>query len=119
MTFRTKAVECEKGLNWYHKDCGGISHELYKSISEKFGSAKCERHECERRECELTITGVKIFLPNVDDIVRTVKGDPSVLLQAANKSHPKLQFKLETLNENVDLADLDFNINVGGNKQVK
>ena len=90
-----------------------------KAYKKNFGSASCEKHERERRECELTITGVKSFLLNVDDIVRTVKGEPSVLLQAANKSHPKLQFVLGTPNQNVDLAVLDFNINVGDNKQVK
>ena len=27
MTFRTKAVECQVFLNWYHKNCDGISEE--------------------------------------------------------------------------------------------
>ena len=56
----------------------------------------------ERREGELRMTGGKLFLRYVDDIVRTVKGDPSVVLHVANKLQPKLKFTLET-NENCDL----------------
>ena len=42
-----------------------------------------------------------------------------MVLHAANKLHPNLQFTLETPNENVDLAFLDIIISVDGKKQVK
>ena len=94
--FRTQAVEWEDCLNWYHKNCGGILDEDYKVISKKVWLCKL----CiERRECELTMTGVKFFLRFVDNTVRTVEGDPNVVLHAANKLHPNLQLTLETPNE--------------------
>ena len=34
---------------------------------------------------------VKVFLRYVDDIVRTFKGNPGVVLKAAKKLHPNLQ----------------------------
>ena len=32
--------------------------------------------------------------------MRTIEGDPSVVLQAANKLHPTLQLTVEKINEN-------------------
>ena len=65
------------------------------------------------------MTDVELFLRYIDDIVRTVKGEPSVILHAANKLHPNLQFTLETPKESGELAFLDNNINLDGNRQVK
>ena len=49
-------MECKDCSIWYHKDCGDISDEGYKDISEKNWFCKlCN----EKRECELTMTGVK------------------------------------------------------------
>ena len=62
---------------------------------------------------------MKLFLRCLDDIVRTAKGDPSVILQDADEFHPNVQFTLETPNENGDLAFLDTNKNIDGNTQVK
>ena len=44
-------------------------------------------------EADRTENGVKVFLRYVEDIVRTVKGDPWVILEVANKLHPNFQFK--------------------------
>ena len=41
---------------------------------------------------------MKLFLRYVDDIVRTVRREPSCLLDAANSLHPNLQFILEETN---------------------
>ena len=46
----------------------------------------------------------------MDDIVRTVKGNPELVLEAANKLHPNLQFTKEELNSNSNLAFLDLNV---------
>ena len=46
----------------------------------------------------------------MDDIVRTVKVDPELVLEAANKLHPNLQFTKEELNSNSNLAFLDLNL---------
>ena len=45
-----------------------------------------------------------------EDIVRTIKGDPNVVLQAANKLDPNLQFTVETPNQNYDSTFLENNI---------
>ena len=59
---------------------------------------------------------MELFLHYVDDIVRIVKGNPSVVLLAANNLHPNLQFTLEKPSENAELAFVDNNTNVEGNK---
>ena len=49
--------------------------------------------------------------------VRTVKGDPGIVLEAANKLHPNLQFTIEELDSNSNLDFLDFNVNVDSGKK--
>ena len=48
----------------------------------------------------------------MDDIVRTVRGEPSCVLNAANSLHPNLQFTLEEVISEGNLRFLDLNINV-------
>ena len=55
---------------------------------------------------------MKLFLRYVDDIVRTVRGEPSCLLDAANSLHPNLQFTLEKTNSEGSLPFLDLNMNL-------
>ena len=57
-----------------------------------------------------SVQQAKLFLRYVDDIVRTVKGDPEKVLRAANLLHPNLQFTIETPNTNGKLAWLDLHI---------
>ena len=52
----------------------------------------CSQKQQEEYRAE---NGVKVFLRYVDDIVRTVKGDPGLVLEAANKLHPNLQFTIK------------------------
>ena len=54
---------------------------------------------------------MKLFLRYVDDHVKTVRGEPSCLLDA-NSLHPNLQFTLEESNSKVKLPFLDLNINI-------
>ena len=61
---------------------------------------------------------MKLFLRYVDDIVRTVRGEPSCLLDAANSLHPHLQFNLEKTNSEENLPFLDLNINVSQARRV-
>ena len=53
----------------------------------------------------------------MDDIVRTVKGDPGVVLEAANKLHQNLQFTIEELDSNGNLDFLDLNVNMDSAKR--
>ncbi|XP_063728136.1 uncharacterized protein LOC134855525 [Symsagittifera roscoffensis] len=75
--------------------------------------ARCK----EQRDQEKPTENVKAFLRYVDDIVRTVKGDPDIVLKAANELHPNLQFTIENPDSNGDLAFLDLNINVDSRKK--
>ena len=61
--------------------------------------------------------GVKVFLRYEDDIVRTVKADPGVVLEAANKLHPNFQFTIKEFDSNRNLAFLDLNVNVDSGKK--
>ena len=71
-----------------------------------------------QQEADRTVNGVKVFLRYEDDIVRTVKGDPGVVLEASNKLHPNLHFTIEELDSNGNLAFLDLNVNVDWAKKV-
>ena len=48
------------------------------------------------RKKSKSVQQAKIFLRYVDDIVRTVKGDPEKKLRAANLLYPNLQLTIET-----------------------
>ena len=114
VTYRTKGVECEACLIWYHLGCGNISESKYADIAEIvwfFMTYKAQQ------EADRTVNGVKIFLSYKDDIVRTVKGDPGVVLGAANKLHPNLQFTIEEIDSNGNLAFLDLKVKVDSGKK--
>ena len=61
---------------------------------------------------------MKLFLRYVDDIVRTVRREPSCLLDAANSLHSNLQFTLEKPNLEGNSPYLDLNINVSQGTRV-
>ena len=75
---------------------------------------------CRRKqqEADRTENSSKVFFRYVEDIVRTVKGDPGVVLEAANKLHPNLQLTIEELDNNGNLVVLDLNVNVDLGKKV-
>ena len=49
-----------------------------------------------------------MFLRSVNNIVRTVRANPGVVLEAATKLHPKLQFTIEKLDSDGNLAFFDL-----------
>ena len=61
---------------------------------------------------------MEFFVKYVDDFVRTIRGEPSCLLKAANALHPNLQFTLEETNSEGNLPILDLNIHVSQGKGV-
>ena len=102
-------------LNWYYLGCGNISESEYVDIAETvWYCMTCKKQQ----EADRPVNVVKIFLRYVDDIVRTVRGDPGFVLDIANKSHPKLQFTIGELDSNGNLAFLDLNFNVDSAKKV-
>ena len=115
VTYRSKGVECESCLNWYHLKCGKISDDVYASITEIVWY--CESC-CRAKNKEKDTPQVKLFLRYVDDIVRTVRGEPSCLLDAANSPHPNLQFTLEKTDSEGNLPFLDLNKNVSQGRRV-
>ena len=115
VTYRSKVVECESCRNWYHLNCGKISDDVYASITEIVWY--CEGC-CRAKNKEKVISQVKLFLRYVDDIVRTVRGEPSCLLDAANSLHPNLQFTLEKTYSEGNLPFLVLNINVSQGRRV-
>ena len=56
---------------------------------------------------------MNLFKRYVDDIICTVRGDPGEYLKSANSLHNNLQFTLEKVNMERNLAFLDINVNVG------
>ena len=59
-----------------------------------------------------------MFLGYVDDLVKTVRGEPSCLLDAANSLYPNLQFTLDKTNSEGNLPFLDLNISVSQGRRV-
>ena len=115
ITYRSKRVECECCRNWYHLKCGKISDDKYASITEIVWY--CESC-CRAKKKEKDTPQVTFFLRYVDDIVRTVRVEPSCFLDAANYLHPNLQFTLEETNSVVNFPFLDLNINVSQDRVV-
>ena len=61
---------------------------------------------------------MELFLRYLDDIVRTVRGEPSCLLDAASSLPPNLQFTLEGINSEGNLPLLGLNINLSQGRGV-
>ena len=57
-----------------------------------------KQQETDRNESKF-----EFFLRNVDEIVRTMRGEPGVVLEAANKLHPNGLLTIETLDSNGNL----------------
>ena len=94
----TKTACAHVAVGKSHIDQRGLNSrvaEVYASITEIVWY--CESC-CRAKNKEKDATQVKLFLRYVDDIVRTVRGEPSCLLDAANSLHPNLQFTLEKTN---------------------
>ena len=115
ITYRSKGVECESCRNWYHLKCGKISDDVYASITEIVWYFETS---CRAKNKEKDTPQVKLFLRYVDDIVRTVRGEPSCLLDADNSLHPNLQFSLEKTNSEGNSPFLDLNKNVSQGRRV-
>ena len=67
---------------------------------------------CPAKNKEKVTSQVKLFLRYVEDIIWTVRGEPSCVLDAANSLHPNMQFTLEETNSEGKLPFLDLNINI-------
>ena len=70
------------------------------------------------REKFKSVQQAKFFLRYVDDTVRSVKGDPTKVLRAANLLHLSLQLTIESPNTNWKLAILDLQFSIDENRKV-
>ena len=115
VTYTSKGVECQSCRNSYLSKCGKVSDDVYASLTE---IVWCCESCCGAKNKESDTPQVKLFLRYVDDIVRTVRGEPVCLLDAANSLHPNLQFTLEKTNSEGILPFLDLSINVSQGRLV-
>ena len=95
--------------NWYHLKCGKRSDDA-KITEIDWYCESCRRTKNKEKDTPQ----MKLFLRYVDDIVRTVRGEPTCLLDAANSLHPNLQFTLEKTNSEGNLPFLDLNKCIAG-----
>ena len=103
VTYRTKGVECEACSNWYHLGCGNIWESEYADVAEiVWYCIACKKQQEADR----------------DDIIRIVKGDPGLVIEAASKLNPNLQFTIEELDSNGNLAFLNLTVNLDSGKKV-
>ena len=107
MTTRSRGVECETCWRWFHIACQNIPLDQYSNITEVVWN--CSYCESEK-DTDSQVAMAQVFDRYVDDIVRTVKGDPQLLLQQANKLHTNLQFTLETMDATKGLPFLDMRV---------
>ena len=61
---------------------------------------------------------MKLYKSYVDDIICTVRGDPDEYLKFANSLDNNLQFTLEKINMEGNLAFLQINVNVSSKSKV-
>ena len=74
--------------------CGNILESEYVDTAKPvWYCMNCKKHQ----EADRTQNGVKLLLGCVNDIFRTIKGNPVVVLGAANKLHPILQLIIKNL----------------------
>ena len=104
MTYRTERIESEACLNWYYLGWGNISVSECADLAEiLWYCVTCKKQQ----QADRTENDVEVFQRYKDDIVRTVESDPGVVLEAANELHPNLQFTIEQLDSNGNLAFLN------------
>ena len=112
--FRGKRVECESCNNWFHTKCPGIFDTEYQTMQEIVWICSY----CTEKGRKDDTLELKSFKRYVDDIVRTVKGNPLDFLEYANSLHQNLQFTLEAPNGSGDFEFLDLNINLNQDRKI-
>ena len=115
VTYRSKGVENECCRNWYQINCRKVSDEVYAFMTEVVWY--CESCCCSKNK-EKDTPQVQLFLRYGDEIVRTVRGEPSCVLGATNTFHRNLQLTLEETNSAGKLLFLDINKNVSQDRGV-
>ena len=107
--------ECEKCEKWVHIVCQNNSKEQY----DQMGDVVWVFSHCKNKtDWDTGKKKRKLFERYVDDIICTVKDDPGKLLNRVNKLHNNLEFTIERLNENRELAFLDMRVHDDINRKI-
>ena len=114
VTFRGRGVECDSCKNWFHARCQKISNDEYANKQDVV--LICTY--CNNQQIVGPNEEMKLFKRYVDDIICTVRGDPDEYLKFANSLHNNLQFNLEKVNMEENLAFLDINVNVSSKNNI-
>ena len=113
VTWNSKALECGKSEKWFHIVCRNIS----KEHNDQMGDVVCVCTHCKNKMDWDTGNKRKLFERYVDDIICPVKDDPDKFLNRVIKLHNNLEFTIESLNENQELAFLDMTVHVDTNRK--
>ena len=114
VTFRGRGVECDSCKNWFHARCQMISNEEYANMQDVV--LICTY--CNNQQIVGPNEEMELFKRYVDDIICTVRGGPDEYLKLANSLHNNLQFTLEKVNMEENLAFLDINVNVSSKSNI-
>ena len=114
VTYRGKGVECESCKNWFHAICQKVSNEEYADMHDfVWICTYCSNQQTVGHDNEM-----KLLKKYADDIICTVRGDPDDYLKFANSLHNNLQFTLEKVNMDGDLAFLVIIVNVSSKNNI-
>ena len=105
VTFRGRGKNCESSKNRFHAGCQKISNEEYTNMQDVVWICT----HCNNQQIVGRYEEMKLFKRYVDDIICTVRGDPEEYLKFAIFLHNNLQFTLEKVNMEGNLAFLDIN----------
>ena len=113
VTFRGRGLECESCKHWFHARCQKISNDAYANMHDVVWICTyCNKQQIVGRN------EMKLFKRYVDDFICTVRGDPDDFLKFANSLHNSLQFTLEKVNMEGNMAFLEKNVNVSSKSNI-
>ena len=114
VTFRGRGVECESCKNWFQPRCQKILKEENANMQDVVWICTyCNKQQIVGRHEEM-----KLFKIYMDGIICTVRGDPDEFLKFANSLHNNLQFTLEKINMEENLAFLEINVNMSSKSNI-
>ena len=114
VNFLGRGIECESCKNWFHARCHKIPNEEYANMQDVVWICTY----CSNQQTVGRYEEKKLFKRYVDDIIRMVRDDPDEFLKFTISLHNNLQFTLEKVNMEGDLAFLDINVNVSSKSNI-
>ena len=103
---KNRGIECDRCQYWFHGRCARISNDELDEWPES-REWYCER--CQNPDNTLSVRS-KIALRYMDDVVRTSRASPDVILSKCNRLHTNLEFTIELLDQEKSIVFLDMKI---------